>query len=79
MTLNKEQIAALQLKYLGKKIILPDTNQYTGFGIQGGMVGGICQSIGYNENFPSWGLTVVIGRLPITNVDHTKIELVGQD
>lgn len=66
----------LQKKFLGKKIKLPDTNEYTGFGIKGGYISGVCNSTGYNKNFPSWGLTVVINRMPITNVDHTKIELV---
>lgn len=79
MKLNKEQIAELQLKYLGKKIVLPDTNQYKGFGTKGGTIGGVCNSIGYNKNFPNWGLTVVVNRLPITNVDHTKIKLASQD
>lgn len=78
MILNKEQIAALQLKYLGKKIKLPDTNKYTGFTRDRSDVSGICQSIGYNLFIPSWGLVVVIDRMPITNVDHTKIELVSQ-
>ena len=65
----------LQYKFLGKKIQVPNTH-YTGFGIRGGTISGVCTFIGYNPNFPSWGLQVTINRMPITNVDASTIKLI---
>ena len=75
--MNDKLIKQLQDKFLGKRIKVPWVNT-SGFGIKrpDDCVVGICEFIGPNPNFPSWGLQVTIGRMPITNVDYTKIELV---
>jgi hypothetical protein len=66
----------LKSRFLGKRIRVPDTNKYTGFGIEGGHIEGICEFIGINPNIPSWGLQVTIGRLPITDVKINSISLI---
>lgn len=75
--MNDKFVKELQDKFLGKRISVPWTNT-TGFGtkIPNDTVVGICEFIGPNPLFPSWGLQVTIGRMPITNVDYTKIKLV---
>jgi len=37
---------------------------------------GVCEFFGYNEFFPSWKLQVTIGRLPVTHLELSDIELV---
>jgi hypothetical protein len=41
-----------------------------------GKVVGICDSLGYNEFFPSWGFQVTISRMPVSNVKTNSIHLV---
>ena len=64
----------LQKKYLGKKIKVPIDNKILNTNLR--YIIGNCDFIGYNEYLPSWGLQVTIDRLPISNVDVTKIELI---
>ena len=75
--MTEKFVKELQDKFLGKRIRVPWENK-TGFGIKrpDDCVVGICEFIGPNPTFPSWGLQVTIGRMPITNVDYKKIELV---
>lgn len=79
MEMTEQFIKELQDKFLGKKIRVPWINN-TGFGIvrDNDSIVGICEFIGPNKHFPSFGLQVTIGRMPIRNVDHTKIELVDE-
>lgn len=53
--------------FLGKKISLINNAV---------KVVGVCDFIGHNEYFPSWGLQVTIERMPIINVNYTKIKIV---
>jgi hypothetical protein len=75
--MNDKLIKELQDKFLGKRISVPWVNK-TGYGIviDGEVVVGVCQFIGPNINFPSFGLQVTIDRMPIRNVDYKKIKLV---
>ena len=74
--LTPQQIKQLQDKFLGKRISVPWINT-TGYGGTGeDNVSGVCEFIGYNPSLPSWGLQVTIGRMPIQNVDYTKIKLI---
>lgn len=60
----------LQDNYLGKRIRVP---------FRDSTVTGICKFIGHNPHLPTWELQVTIGRLPISNVDETKIELITNE
>lgn len=75
--MDDKLIKELQDKFLGKRIRVPYTNT-TGYGTKtaNDSVVGLCQFIGPNPNFPTWGLQVTLDRMPITNVDYKKIELV---
>jgi hypothetical protein len=75
--MDDKLIKELQDKFLGKRISVPWVNK-TGFGIviDGEVVVGVCQFIGPNPTFPSFGLQVTIDRMPIRNVDYKKIKLV---
>ena len=70
--LTPQQIKQLQDKFLGKRILVPwiDNDGNLGF------VGGKCEFIDYNPKFPSWGLQVTVSRMPIQNVDPSKIRLI---
>lgn len=61
----------LQGKYLGKRIEVPMSGCEKG-------ICGICQSIGHNPHLPSWNIVVVIGRMPISNVDILTIKLLDE-
>jgi hypothetical protein len=74
--LTPQQIKQLQDKFLGKRIKVPIQKRADGMGSYNSTVTGDCQFIGYNPMFPSFGLQVTLDRMPITNVDHTKIKLV---
>ena len=41
----------------------------------GTYVAGLCTFLGENPKFPTWGIMIVIDRLPITNIDLSKIIL----
>lgn len=71
--MTQEFIKELQDKFLGKRIRVPWNSAYSYR--DSDTVTGICTFIGINEHFPSWNLQVTVDRLPLTNVDHTKIEL----
>jgi hypothetical protein len=75
--MTEKFVKELQDKFLGKKIRVPWVNE-SGFGIvrENDTITGICEFIGPNPTFPSFGLQVTIGRMPIRNVDYKKIELV---
>lgn len=72
--LTPQQIKQLQDKFLGKRISVPYNGPYKRGNDD--TVGGVCEYLDYNPNFPSWGLQVTISRMPIQNVDHTKIKLI---
>lgn len=72
--LTPQQIKQLQDKFLGKRISVPYNGPYKRGNDD--IVAGVCEYLNYNPNFPSWGLQVTIGRMPIQNVDHTKIKLI---
>lgn len=63
----------LRDRFLGKRITIPYTGPYQKHPDE--TVTGLCQFIGPNPNFPSWGLQVTLDRTPFTNIDHTKIKL----
>lgn len=67
MRLSPKQISELKTKFLGKKITFRDTNGVKHVGTS--------DFIGYNEFFPMWGLQITIDRTPITNVNHSTIQL----
>jgi hypothetical protein len=73
--MTKELEKQLQDKFLGKRIRIPWVNP-SGMGTNQDTITGICNFIGINENFPTFGLQVTIERTPIRDVDHTKIQLV---
>jgi hypothetical protein len=75
--LTKEQLKELKEKFYGKRVEVPIQKRKDGMGSSSKLtVIGECQFIGYNDMFPSFGLQVTLDRMPITNVDHTKIKLV---
>ena len=61
--------------YLGKRIEVPYKYPIPNIGSGKETVAGICKNIGHNPSLPSWGIVVVIGRLPIPNVDPLKIKI----
>jgi len=38
-------------------------------------VGGTLDFLGYNKNFPSWGLQATVSRMPIQNVSLNNIKI----
>lgn len=78
MRLNDEQLKALQDKFLGKRVKVPFVNN-SGYGIkrEDDYVVGICKYLDYNPFFPGRGLQITVDRLPITDVDYRKIELLN--
>jgi hypothetical protein len=56
----------LQETFLGKKISVENDK---------GKWSGVCQFIGSNPFFPSWGLQVTLDRTPVTNVKLKSIQL----
>jgi len=66
----------LQDKYLGKKIQIPWKHP---LGFEPNTLVGICEYIGHNPKFPSWGLQITIGRLPVQHVDFNQIKLLEDD
>ncbi len=66
--LSTEEILALSLKYLGKKVEVKDT--------KGLSWKGTCDFIGYNPFIPEWGLQVTVERMPLTNIDIKDIKLI---
>jgi hypothetical protein len=62
----QEIIDQLREQFLGKRIIVHG---------DGGRFVGVCNFLGHNEFFPSWGLQVTLDRMPVTNVEIKKIEL----
>jgi hypothetical protein len=75
--MTEEFVKELQDKFLGKLISVPWENT-TGFGIvkPNDTINGICEFIGPNPHFPSFGLQVTIGRMPIRNVDYKRIKII---
>lgn len=65
----KNTIEGIQ-KWIGKRVLVIDSKNVK--------IGGILEYVGYNENFPSWGIQVTIGRLPITNVDLDNVSLIEE-
>ena len=65
--LTKQEIEELNAKFLNKRILVIDNTGKT--------IGGKCTFIGFNSLFPSWGLQVTVGRMPITNVNPKNIKL----
>lgn len=64
--LPPELVQHLQETFLGKKIQVENSK---------GKWVGVCQFIGPNPFFESWGLQVTLDRTPITNVKLKSIEL----
>jgi hypothetical protein len=58
-----EQITFIRETLIGKRVRARD-------------IIGVCEFFGYNEFFPSWKLQVTIGRLPVTHLELSDIELV---
>ena len=77
MRLNDEQLKELQDKFLGKQVKVPWVNT-TGYGIirEDDYVMGKCEYLDYNPFFPNRGLQITINRMPITDIDYKKIELI---
>ena len=75
--MDEKFVRFLQRKFLGKVVKVPWVNN-TGFGFkrENDYVVGVCKWIGPNPYFPSFGLQVTVGRMPIRNVDYKKIETV---
>lgn len=70
----------LKDKYLGKRISVPWKHPNPLLrGDRNDNVTGICKNIGHNSKLPSWGLVVVIGRFPISNVDYTQIKIINNE
>lgn len=60
-------------------IIISIREQILGKRIKVKNVIGICEYFGYNEYFPSWKLQVTIGRMPISHLELSDIELLKTD
>jgi len=60
--ISEETLDELRKQILGKKIEVRD-------------VVGLCEYFGYNKYFPTYGLQVTIGRMPITNLKLTEIKV----
>jgi hypothetical protein len=58
-----EQITFIRETLIGKRVRARD-------------IIGVCEFFGYNDFFPSWKLQVTIGRLPVTHLELSDIELV---
>ena len=63
MTLEQGQ------QLLGKRVLVKTKT---------GEVGGIMEFLGYNNWFPSWGLQITIGRLPIQNISLSDIKVLDE-
>ena len=65
--LDQLTIDKMRSNFIGKRIsVTNDKNT----------VVGICDSLGYNEFFPSWGFQITISRMPVSNVKTNSIHLV---
>ena len=62
--ISDEVMDTFKQQILGKKIRVKTKD-----------VEGICEYFGYNPNFPSWKIQVTIGRMPITHLKISDIEL----
>ena len=63
MTLEQGQ------QLLGKRVLVKTKT---------GEVGGILQFLGYNPNFPSWGLQATVDRMPIQHVSLSSIKVLDE-
>jgi hypothetical protein len=63
MTLEQGQ------QLLGKRVLVKTKT---------GEVGGIMEFLGYNNRFPSWGLQITIGRMPIQNISLSDIQVLDE-
>lgn len=63
MTLEQGQ------QLLGKRVLVKTKT---------GDVGGIMEFLGYNDMFPSWGLQITIGRMPIQNISLSDIKVLDE-
>lgn len=70
MTITPELKKLLEEQFLGKRISVKTKT---------GTIAGICQFIGNNEFFPSWGLQVTVSRMPLTNVEIKNISLIENE
>lgn len=70
MTITPELKKLLEEQFLGKRISVKTKT---------GNIAGICQFIGNNEFFPSWGLQVTVSRMPLTNVEIKNISLIENE
>ena len=64
--LNQQTLDVLKEQFLGKRVSI---------GTPKGKFAGVCNFIGHNEFFPSFGLQVTIDRTPVTNVEIKNIKL----
>jgi hypothetical protein len=60
-------IQCMREDLIGKRIKLKQSKHF---------IVGICDYLGYNEYFPSWGFCVNIDSTPYTNISLTDIELI---
>lgn len=60
MTLEEAQLL------IGQRVTIKDS--------KGVEVGGVLQRVGPNEFFESWGMTVTIDRMPITNISLNTLK-----
>ncbi len=66
--LPEDLIEHMREQFVGKKI---------SFEGDGGKFIGICDSMGYDPYFESWGFQITISRMPVINVRIKSIELFG--
>lgn len=59
----------LREKFLGKRVEVE---------FRESTIVGICNNIGHNGHLSSWGLVVVVNRLPVTNLNESQIKLVQE-
>jgi hypothetical protein len=65
--LDQTTIDKMRSDFIGKRISVTSDK---------GTVVGICNALGYNEFFSSWGFQVTISRMPVSNVRINSVHLV---
>ena len=64
--IDQQTLQILQEQFLGKRVSV-DTPK--------GKFAGVCNFIGHNEFFPSFGLQITLDRTPVTNIEIRNIKL----
>lgn len=66
--MKQEQIEKMKEQFMGKRISFETKD--------GERWVGVCQFLGYNEYFPSWGFQITIDRRPVQHVKPDTIKLI---